>query len=246
MAKKPVMPKPSRPRNEREAALAAKPVIEQKEQKVVSFYGIERGDFIYYLAVVFAKAGKLVLVIDNSLSNDVYGAVSNYETGDGKLIRQNIVYMTNVNYKRKEDSPYEIVFIWHGMRLNCDMAAQSDALILLPNYEPNTLRKMSEHINGMQKKVSAVYMRDAVSNAKVKPRTIAGMFGINPQLMYGDIMYDAKDYENYLAFLYNGSQKFSSLSPGFADFIKDVISMVTGLPDKNVIGMYNMAKNASA
>lgn len=245
MAKKPVMPKTSRPRNEREAAMKAKPVIEQKEQKVISFYGIERGDFIYYLAFTLAKAGKLVLVVDNSINNDVYGAVSNYDMGDGKLIRQNVVYMSNVAYRRKENSPYEVVLIWHGMRLNKNLAAQSDALVLIPNYEPGILRQMSDNIDGLEHRVSCVYMRDAVSSSKVKPKTIAGMFGIKPQLMYGDITYDAKDYENYLAFLYNGSQKFGSLSPGFVDFLKDILNLITGLPDKVITGMYNSAKNAS-
>lgn len=210
-------------------------------QKVVSFCGIERGSFIYYIAALLSKNGATVLVIDNSATNDIFNAVSNEENLE-YVVKQNITYLKNTKFEPSEKSAYDYVLIWQGLNIRQRELDRSEDIILLPDFTPYCLKKLNKITD--KDKVTAVFMRDSVPSSKITVKYVADMLGIKLQKILGTIPYDSKDYQNYIAFLYNGRQTFASLTPDYNYCLKCVYRLITGQNKKDTEKLFNKAKKA--
>lgn len=213
--------------------------------KVVSLCGVERGDFVYYVAALLSMSGKAVLVIDNSYSNDIYGSVSDFDATSEKdyIIKQNITYIKNVSYNSDVEEIYDYILIWHGMNVQESELMQSEEIYLMPDYTPMTLLALKDKITDREN-LKAVLMRDSVLSNKITEKSVAEYLEIPDQKIIGIMVYDAKDYENYLAFLYNGKQKFTSLTPNYNDCIKYVVKEILGTDKKTVDKLFAKSKKA--
>lgn len=211
--------------------------------KVISICGIERGDFAYYTAALLAKAGKAVLVIDNSFTSDIFGAVSEQCEDNAIALRQNVSYMQNVKYDREYDDIYDYVIIWHGMHIAQEILAQSDMVYVLPDYTPNCLLAINRMIEDKDV-ITTVCLRDAVESTKISDITAMKIMDVNKDKLRFVIGYDNKDYENYLAFLYNGRQTFSNLTPNYSTCLKALVSDILEIDPKQANKLYHKTKKA--
>jgi len=211
-------------------------------QKVVSFCGVERGSFVYYVAALLSKDGRSVLVVDNSMSNDIFNAVSN-NVNMKYVVKQNITYTKNVKFEPSEDSVFDYVLIWQGMNVREEELKKSNEIILLPDYTPYCLNTLGKKITDKEL-ITAVFMRDLVPASKIKEKVAASMIGVPAKKILSTMPYDVKDYENYLAFLYNGRQTFASLTPDYNYCLKCVFRIITGQNKKQTDKLFNKTKKA--
>lgn len=211
--------------------------------KVISICGVERGDFSYYIAALLAKAGNAILVIDNSFINDVFNSVNENGEEDNVVLRQNISYMKNVKYDREYDDIYDYVVIWHGMNIQQTILLQSDVLYVLPDYTPSCLTQINKLIED-KSLITAICMRDAVENTKISDVTALKIMDVDSSKLRYVIAYDNKDYENYLAFLYNGRQTFSNLTPNYGTCLKALVAEVLEVDQKQANKLYKQTKKA--
>lgn len=212
-------------------------------EKVVSFCGIERGEFVYYMAALLSKEGKAVLVVDNSFSNDIYDAVGDYDQKQDFVVKQNITYVKNANYNRDNDGIYDFALIWHGMNIDEDELMQSDAVFLLPNYTPACLKALNQSIKNKEM-ITAVFLRDSIESNKITEKSVAEFLEIPLEKIAGYMVFDARDYENYLAFLYNGRQTFQNLTPSYNECLKLVAENLLELNRKEVEKLFRKTKKA--
>lgn len=199
--------------------------------KVICIAGLERGDFAYYLAVLLSKLGPTML-IDNSLSNDLYGAVCDYTYDKPYIVKQNITYMANKDYSNREDSFFDYVVLWQGMHINMKHMSEADLTYVLPDYTPNCISKLSEEIT-VKELITKIYMREATEYNKISEKTVAENLGVEAERIAGQFAYDNKDYENYIALLYNGRQTFSKLTPSFNDCLILSLMDAAGMEKKD-------------
>lgn len=210
--------------------------------KVISFSGVERGEFVYYIAAMISKSGKAVMVIDNSFSNDIYGAVSDF-TECGTVTKQNIAYVKNACFDKEYVEEFDYVLIWQGMNINMDVILQCDESYLLPNYTPscmNACKKLFED----KDLITAIFMRDSVMSNKITEKSVAGFLEIPEEKIMGIMTHDSKDYEAYLSFLYNGRHKFKSLTPGYNDCLKTAITLILGEEEKKTSKLFRKTRSA--
>ncbi len=211
-------------------------------EKVISFCGEERGAFVYYIAVILAKAGYATLVIDNSNANDIYKAVSDYDESADYVVKQSITYVENMRFHKNDDSFYDYVLIWHGMNVDEKELAQSDHVFVMPTYSPISFMSLNNMIKD-KSLITAVYMRDATEATKVTNEDIARYFDIPVEKIVCVMTYDEKDYENYISFIYNGRQTFANLSPNYNAALKYTIACILEETDKkNINKLFNTSK----
>ena len=213
--------------------------------KVVSFCGYERGDIVYYIAAMLTKNGNSVLVIDNSYNNDLYGAATNFDDGFEKdyVIKQNITYIKNVNYNTDTEEIYDFIIIWQGMNIKEEMLMQSEYVYLLCDYTPMSLKNLKALITDREN-LYGVVIRENIESNKITEKTVLDFLGVPESKLVTTLMYDNKDYANYLAYLYNGRQRFQSLSPNFNDCIKKITGDILELDKKQVDKLFAKAKKA--
>lgn len=213
--------------------------------KVISFCGFERGDIVYYIAAMLTKNGNSVLVIDNSYNNDVYGAATNFDDEYEKdyVIKQNITYIKNVNYNTDTEEVYDFVIIWQGMNIKEEALMQSEYVYLQSDFSPMSLKALKGLISDRDN-LSGVIARESVESNKITEKTLLDFLGIPASKLITTLVYDGKDFENYLAYLYNGRQRFQSLSPNFNDCIKLITKNILGIDKKQVEKLFAKAKKA--
>jgi hypothetical protein len=184
--------------------------------------------------------GCAVLVVDNSYNHDIYSAVTD---GEDKpyVIRQNITYVKNMLINKDYDGIFDYVIIWHGLNIKEEILANSDFIYVLPDYTRYVLDTVKNKITDWSI-VNQVALRDSVMNNKFSDKKIAGILGIDPEKIKYALVHDTKDYENYLAFLYNGRQTFTNLTPIFNEFMTDITAEITGEDLKKAAGIYKRAK----
>lgn len=213
--------------------------------QIISFCGMEKGDFVYYLAVILAHAGKNVAVVDNSVTHDIYNAVSMDAGADVPfVVKQNITYIKNKNIteNQKNSETYDYYIVWHGLRIKNEILEISDYSYMMPDYTPVQLKyfgdKIKDKIN-----LNGIIMRDTIVNSKVSSVLAYNYLGIDETQVKGIINFDEKDYENYMAFLYNGRQTFSNLSPNFNDCLKLVANEILEMEPKQFKKLFDKSKN---
>lgn len=214
--------------------------------KTISICGVERGDVAYYMAVILSKAsiqGNTVLVIDNSFTHDIYSAVAESNTDKEFVVKQNITYMKNALINKDYEGFFDYVIIWHGNNINDEILKNSDFIYVMPDYTKASLNVIKTKITDWDN-VSMVVLRDSVISNKLSEKRIAEYLGIKEEDIKYTLIYDNKDYENYLAFLYNGRQTFGNLTPIYNEFLTAAIAQITELDTKEASKLFKRARTA--
>ncbi len=212
--------------------------------KTISICGVERGDVAYYLSVILSKStnmGQTVLTIDNSYSHDIYNAVADDCTDKNFVIKQNITYMKNVLFNKDYEGTFDYVIIWHGMNIKEEILKNSDYVYILPNYTKTIIDGIKDKISDYSL-VNKFAMRDSVLNNKFSLKGIAEKIGVAPERIEYELVFDIKDYETYLAFLYNGRQTFTNLTPVFNEFLVAITAQILEVDVKEATKIFKGAR----
>ncbi len=210
--------------------------------KIITFYGIERGDFVYYLAVTLMKNGYSVAVMDNSRLKDIFDAVSLFADTD-LVIKQDIAYYKNSFMKKSDDSQIDFVLCWQGQNYNKKIIKASDEFFILGDYTPGFLYKLNDSMDEEDKdKITGVILRDYVESCKMNDESIAKISGIDEDKFIGNIAYDEKDYSNYISFAHNGRQRFNNISPNFIRCLEYMVSVLLDVDEATAVAYVKKAK----
>ena len=209
--------------------------------KVIHICGIERGDFPYYIAAILAENDNIVLVIDNSYTHDLFTGVSEDMDKDF-VVKQNITYVKNKSFDSSEyEGAFEYVIVYHGMNILPETIKEDDIVYILPDYNPVSLKMIRSKLPA-ELNLNGIIFRDSVMSNKISDAKGAKMLGLKPEKVTYSLIYDSKDYENYLALIYNGRQKFTNLTPIYNECLIHAISEITGVDEKEATKMFKKAR----
>lgn len=204
-------------------------MVTESHSKVISFSGLERCDFAYYIAKTLAAKAN-VLVIDNSYNADLFDAVDCF-IENFAVQKGSITFIKNVAFSRELFDQFDYVVIYQGMNIDKKSMYESDFSFILPDYTPYSLKQFSELEEDLLNK-SEIIMRDKVSG-KINEKTVLEFLKISKDNLIGFIPYDEKDYSYYISLAYNGRQKIQGLSPNYVDALAYVITKVMDVTTKD-------------
>jgi len=209
--------------------------------KIVSILGIERGDYSYYLSLLLKALKGAVLVIDNSLTGNLFDCVTRNNQQaiqDRCLEYQNIAFVRGVEYAEETFEKFDYVVNFNGFNHCDEIVAKSDHIFVMPDYHLDTLQKTKEIFDELQDQIDEpegykafIIMRDLI-NEKITDLSVASYIGVDAERIVGHIGMDGADFAKQLSFEYNGKQSVKGLSTDFCDALSFVLLQVTGKDPK--------------
>jgi len=214
---------PSLKREKNEVAVVPKKKKPIKRLANVSiFTGLERSDFVYFMAKLLSGEGS-VLVIDNSVSGDLYNAVNIFD--DSYAVEKEYVnYARNIKPSWILFNKFDFVLLYLGNNYDEKLMRDIKKVFVMPDYTPAELSRFTS-LDPKTKKVCSLIMRDKASN-RISDRAVPEMLDINPVQFKGTISYDREDYCAYLSFVYDGNQKLKNLSPNYMEALAYVLASI--------------------
>lgn len=212
--------------------------------KLISFIGEERADFAYYVAVILKNTGKRVLVLDNSISGDLFTAVAR-NNPDAMMERthsvQNLVFVRCAAYQAESFSKFDYVICYAGNSYIEDTICKSDLVCFMPDYRPVSLNRGRDLLCSLLEQAGMeaaegkyfIIMRDLVSD-KITDLAIAELMQTDTERIIGHIADDPGDYAKYITFLYNGRQTIKGLSSDYMGALNYVIGRITNENEKMI------------
>lgn len=213
-----------------------------RETFITSFLGMERCDFIIYLAkllraskiLVKKKTYNNVLVIDNSRDHELFNLVSLDDMNDELDVAdyQGVTFIKNAIYAPTEFIKYDHVLVWHGMNVDKDIVEKSDFVYVITNYEKNMSKKLGDEMmkcDFSAQKITIIYREK--NGKKISEKVINHHLCIDDKDIKAQylIPYDAKDYALYLNLTHNGTQRIKNLSQPYSLVLETIIREIAGL-----------------
>jgi hypothetical protein len=195
---------------------------EDKNVKLITFLGMERCDVVYYTAVVFASAGKDVLVVDNSCSHDFFRSIPKPEREPYAKVG-NITCVANRKMSYDFFYEFDIVICYNGRSKGSDVTEimnKSDINYVQTSYSPYQAEDISKLLSDEIEGDYEIIYRDKPSG-KVSEKIIIDELGFIPEAVKESYIfsYDMQDYSCYINFVRNGHQKLSPLSGDIKAFL---------------------------
>lgn len=174
--------------------------FKKKEATIVTYVGVERGDLILAAAKLLAKAGFKVIIVDNSLTHDIWELYYDMSP-DGKKAEDEggLIVLTDAIPDKKK-VPADIVFVYSGNNV-LDTPQKTDVAILAlsPSKLTYTACRVAQNIYHGTKPVY-IY-RDYVT---VKPAKLAGLMEVSEKdLDWTTVEIDPDEYEAWLLYSLN-------------------------------------------
>lgn len=220
--------------------------------KLISFIGIERADFAYYVAAMLKALKSTVLVIDNSISGDLFYSVTrnNEEAKDCNVIEyENIAFIRGLSYNEETLDKFDYVVCYNGWAPLDGTVFASNYVFVMPDYHldsldlaKNAIAELSTAFEDDEDDTNRIFiiMRDLVSE-KITDMSVASYVETNVEKIIGHITIDPIDHARQIAFEYNGRQCVKGASPDFEDALAYVVMQVT---DKNEKVVKKLLKKA--
>lgn len=206
--------------------------------KLISFIGQEKGDFPYYISSILKQENKSILVIDNSVSGDLYNSIvrDDEEFLQDRICNiENTSFVRNVMYNRETFSKFDYVICYTGRAELDETVYASDAIYVMPDYSKYSLERIKEQIEQIEaRKELPTYftiMRDLVTE-KITDKAIANFTGMSEEQFVGHIELDPNDVAKYLTFNYNGRQAVKGLSQPYVAALIYVVMQITESDEK--------------
>lgn len=205
--------------------------------QIISYVGLERCDFVYYLQKLIAGLNKNVLVIDNSESHDLIITMAKF-TGDEVIQRKRTIFLKD----RKIDGPidmFDYIIVYHGLNPDSDVIAKSDDVICCFTYDKIMLEKIkfSVELAEIQKPCHIIW-RDKTSG-KVSEKNEEARLQLIAKSHY-ITMLDPSDISMYVSLTHNGSQ---SLKKAKTELASTVISVVCDIAGTKLNDIKKVIKN---
>lgn len=201
---------------------------------VISYVGKERCDLLYYVTTLGQRAGKEILVIDNSVTHDFFNL---YEKIDHEDIVESDFITVCKDYCMDEQlkEEYDYIFIYEGISKMHSYKGPRDTTIVAVSMEDTELRNIKNAIRDYDENAKlnpVLIIRDCVNN-KINVADIAEKLHINPEVMFR-IGFDQRDYAMYINLSHNKIGKFRGMSPEMEDAVSCIGEFLYQLDSKTV------------
>lgn len=212
-----------------------KPIKTKKNAQVIAYAGKEKADLVYALVQIAEALHKRIVVIDNSLTHDLYEIYAKR----GKSLQNQVIDMGTITiakncFLEKELLDSDVVFYYTGLNVNDAIIEPADILILAPGSEAVEIQKMELYVKliGNATQDIVLIQRDRVTY-KITLGTIASKLGIRPKRSYV-LKYNPDDYGAYVALTQNGAYGIKGIVPGIKEVAFDISTMIHNLTDKQL------------
>mgnify|MGYP006983163144 CR=1 FL=1 len=192
---------------------------------IISYIGKERCDIIYHLIKIGINAGKRLLVIDNSMTHDLF---SLFEKNDGEDIQEHGNLTICKDYKLgKKAQEYDCVYLYEGIVPRYE--GKRDVQIIAPGCENTEIKQIRAYLdelvnNGTEfPEETYVIERDKV-NRKITAKTLSSLLNVNTQNCI-DLEFDVKDYSQYVSLTHN-MRTSSAVSAQMYEVIESIAVVV--------------------
>lgn len=187
--------------------------------RIVSFLGMERGDFPFYLSLELESKKYRTLTIDNSCNHDLFLSLKRSDDEVDYLEHGRNVYMRNRTIEGDDTgafSKFDVVIIFHGYNVDYKLLEMSDCVFLMMDYFPSTTRCIDEvinipYLNEIPREKFFVLFRDKLGNKVTEKYLLRSLCltGVENEIVCNMEEADQNAYQN---FCYNGFQKTKYLS----------------------------------
>lgn len=197
--------------------------------------GVEKCDIPYYLTKMLVSNRHKVLFVDNSISKDMYNAVSGYLSGENEdgISKGKLVFVKDVNPTTSLEMMFDYIIYYYGF--SSDLTYMGNFNYIISDYRAHIVEAVRERFYNI--KDDCLYIiRDRVSD-KIKDLTIAHTLDIDIDQIIGTIFFEESDYSNYINLTYNGIQSFD-VSNEMKDAVKYMLMDCTELSEAEVVKTY--------
>ena len=191
---------------------------------IISFVGLEREDIPYYIAQAIAEKNKNVLVIDNSMSHNLFLSFHRIDEDDDSVESGRILYLRNKNYSEKTFEKFDVVIVFMGLNPVQDLIDISEKVVFVTSYMPSDIRIITKYINTeslyeqYKDKMSILFV-EKPSN-KVSEKFIESFYEFKTFEDEFVLSFDETDFAMRQNFQINGSQQWKGVSSEMKDYIK--------------------------
>ncbi len=191
------------------------------------YSGLERCDFVYYLAQLVASTSAQVIVNDTSITGDLFRI---FPTEEQYYEYKNIIFARNLDeygsFEALDGIDYYIEY--RGM-VNHSLGNTPNTFhFIMPSYT----RDGVELVSTMRPEGEVTYILRDYCNWKVTDKSFALVCGLEPSAISGHIPLSVDDIGNYNALSINGHQRFVGLSEEMNQALIYAFATVTMLPEK--------------
>lgn len=218
--------------------------------RIISIVGQERCDLVYYLSEVCRALKKHTLIIDNSYSKDLFGALR-HKKEDDVIERGFAVYTRDVDYSPEAFANFEIIIFYEGYNLCADNLLHSSNVFIVTDYAESSIRQLREafekdkRLNDEALKEAQVdfsyILRDKISG-KIRDKLAFSLLGMsNCCKLVGAIPFNEVDYNRYIDFSHNKLQTVKGVSEGMREALIFILMELEQLDRKSALRVINNA-----
>ena len=201
-------------------------------QKKIICAGYEQCDFVYYLACTLSMFVNRIIVIDDSVTQDLFNAVCDDVAANVHEWR-NIVFTRNVDIKDSQEfADADIVIDYAG--LNEDFEIKTDdentLWIAMPDYTKAGI-KSAKRLNGLNPEKIICIPRNYCSQ-KITDKSVSVLSGIPMNNIVGHISFNTEDIAAYITLTHNRHHYIKSASAEMKDAVILTVANLFDLEEK--------------
>ncbi len=195
--------------------------------KLVSFFGDEREDIPYYLAKSFAEKGKKVLIVDNTLEQQLYNCMRKEEADGESIERQNMAVISHRLFSDACYDKFDLVVVMHGLSPDKTILNHSHKVIFMTPFLKSEVERIAANVDvseimngyGSRKKI---YLYVDKASGKIPETYLKKFYSLKNTEDEFTIPANENDMGLRLSLQYNGEQQVKGCSSEIRDFIKTV------------------------
>lgn len=172
--------------------------------KIVAYIGTERCNILHCLVNAEVKAGKRVLVVDNSITHDYYNL---YVAGeDGVVNLDKLVICKDSVIERDILDSFDYVFIYVGLNTPDAVFVIPDHVIAAPSYDKNSMVKVGEMLSVLNSQKGCLCVMRDKAGKKISDSATIGKLKIAPKY-FRSLELSYSEHAAYIALTHNGKTK---------------------------------------
>ena len=196
----------------------------ERGTKIVSVLGMPRCDIPYYIIRLLNEYRKEVLVIDNSKEHSLFRSFKKVE-GEEVISYGNIWLMYDRAMDEEFFKDFDVVVIFHGLRVDQALLDNSDVMYLLTDYNPFNTEKINKILSAMEEKyLYRVIALDQISNKYSDDAIVKELGLLKEQVVrYSTVFINESDKFCYINFMRSGTQQIKNTSAELKEVLKQVL-----------------------
>ena len=221
--------------------------------KKIVYVGLEQCDIVYHLATVLSLKSEKLIVVDDSLSHDLFKSVC--KDPDAYVYEwRNIIFARDIDLW-KSDEIYDADYIIEYAGMNYEQQFKDRASIkeesvndkqvlwlVMPDYTHTGVQAATQIAASRSENDEVMYIPRNFCTNKITDKSLAIIMGITPTEIDGHIPFDVTDMAAYVALTHNGHQNIKGISATTLEAITFITSKVCKADVKAVKKMISDAK----